>query len=83
MGVMVREGGPPTTLRRFGQQEEVVGGLPAQTMTRMVAGRPPLNPQLLLHKLTHRLRIGFAAGIQAALLVQTKADPRIDCLSAP
>jgi hypothetical protein len=32
---MVREGGPPTTLQRWCNEKEVVGGLPSQTMTRI------------------------------------------------
>ncbi len=33
--VMVREGGPPTTLQRWCNEKEVVGGPPSQTMTRV------------------------------------------------
>ena len=33
--VMVREGGPPMTLQRLGDEKEVVGGLPSQTMTQV------------------------------------------------
>ena len=32
---MVREGEPPTTLQRWTGAKEVVGGLPAQTMTEI------------------------------------------------